>query len=46
MLVGLCWAGDCRGLSVGVFEVGAGAQVEFGLRMGEGEDVVVCSLAG
>lgn len=43
---GLCWAGECKGLSVEVFEVGAGTVVEFGVRMGEGEDGVVCSLAG
>lgn len=31
---------------MGVFEVGTGAEVEFGLRTGGGELVVVCSLAG
>lgn len=44
MLRGLCWAGEFEGLSAGVFDVGAGAEVEFGV--GDGEDVVVCSLAG
>lgn len=39
------WVGDCAGLSVGVFEFAAGAEVE--LRMGGVEEVVVvCSLAG
>lgn len=43
---GLGWAGEGKGLSVGAFEAGTGAVVEFGRRMGEGVDVLVGSLAG
>lgn len=43
---GVLWVGDCTGWSVGVLELGPGAEGEFGLRMGGGEDVLVCSLAG
>lgn len=38
--------GGCKGLSVGLFEVETGVGVGSGLTGGEGEDAVVCSLAG
>lgn len=46
MLGGLCWAGECEGLSAGMFEVGTGAEEEFELTAGKGDDVLVRSLAG
>ncbi len=46
MLEGLGWAGERKGLSAWVFEVGAGVELEFVFRAGEGDDGMVCSFAG
>ena len=42
---GLCWAGECKGLSAEMFEVWTAGEAT-GITAGNGDNGVVCSLAG